>query len=123
MIDGAHNVEGALALVKGLRQFFPGKRVLLVLGMLKDKDVDGVAKILGSYADRVVTVSPISTRAMAPLELKGIVEKYNRNVVCAASIREAVENYMVSSEDEIMVFSGSLYMIGEVRRLLPPEIF
>jgi dihydrofolate synthase/folylpolyglutamate synthase len=91
--------------------------------MLRDKDVDSVAKILGSYADRVVTVSPVSTRAMDPLELKGIVERYNRNVVCAASIREAVEKHMVSSEDEIMVFSGSLYMIGEVRKLLPPEIF
>lgn len=122
LIDGAHNVEGAIALLKGLKQFFPGKRVLLVLGMLRDKDVDSVANILGSYADRVVTVSPVSTRAMDPLELKGIVERYNRNVACAASIREAVEKYMISSEDEIMVFSGSLYMIGEVRRLLPPEI-
>jgi dihydrofolate synthase/folylpolyglutamate synthase len=90
--------------------------------MLRDKDVDSVANILGSYADRVVTVSPVSTRAMDPLELKGIVERYNRNVACAASIREAVEKYMISLEDEIMVFSGSLYMIGEVRRLLPPEI-
>ena len=51
MIDGAHNVDGAAALVKGLKQFSPGKGYCLYWAC-GDKDVDSVAKILGSYADR-----------------------------------------------------------------------
>lgn len=122
LIDGAHNVEGAKALVEGLKQFFPGKRVLLVLGMLKDKDVERVSEILATYADRVVTVSPLSPRAMDPRQLRDIVKRYNKNVVCADSVEQAIENHMVLSAEEMIVFSGSLYMIGEARKLLPPEI-
>ncbi|MDD2574366.1 MAG: folylpolyglutamate synthase/dihydrofolate synthase family protein [Bacillota bacterium] len=122
LIDGAHNEEGAKALVEGLKQFFPKKRIILVFGMLKDKDVDSVAEILASYADRVVTVSPVSARAMDPRELMEIVKKYNSNVGCAYTVQQAVEEYVTPSADGMVVFSGSLYMIGETRKLLPPEI-
>lgn len=47
LIDGAHNVEGAIALVKGLKQFFPGKRVLLVLGMLRTRTLTALRIYLG----------------------------------------------------------------------------
>ncbi len=123
LIDGAHNVEGAEALVEGLKQFFPGKRVLLIFGILRDKDVERVAEIMTVYADRVVTVPPTSPRGMDPRKLKDIVVKYNRNAVFEQSVEEAVRKYVVPSTDEMIVFSGSLYMIGEARRLLPPEKF
>jgi dihydrofolate synthase/folylpolyglutamate synthase len=123
LIDGAHNVEGAKALVEGLRNFFPGRKVLLIFGMLRDKEVERVAEILASYANRVVTVPPSNARAMDPETLKDIVMKYNRNVVCAQSVSQAMGKFMVPAADEMVVFSGSLYMIGEVRKLLPPEIF
>lgn len=123
LIDGAHNEEGAKALVEGLEQFFPDKRILLVLGMLKDKAVDRVVEILASYAERVVTVSPVSTRAMDPIELMEIVKKYNSNADCVYTVQQAVEEYVTATTDWMIVFSGSLYMIGEARKLLPPEIF
>lgn len=127
LIDGAHNVEGAKVLTEGLGQFFPDKKVLLVLGMLRDKEVDRVAEIMAPNAEKIVTVSPASPRAMHPEELRDVVVKYNCNVVCEKSIEDAVKQYVTwaadRKPDEIVVFTGSLYMIGEVRKLLPPEVF
>lgn len=123
LIDGAHNEEGAESLVEGLKQFFPDKKVLLILGMLKDKEVDKVTKILAGYADKVVTVSPVSIRSLDPQLLKEVVKKYNNNADCAYTVAQAVNKYVIPSEERIIVFAGSLYMIGEVRKLLPPEVF
>lgn len=123
MIDGAHNVEGAAALVEGLKQVFPSRKVLLVFGILMDKEVEKVTEILASYANRIITTPPASPRGMDPHDLGKIVKKYNPNVEITMSIGEAVDKSMVMVEDDgIIVFSGSLYMIGEVRKLLPPEI-
>jgi dihydrofolate synthase/folylpolyglutamate synthase len=122
LIDGAHNVEGAKALREGLKQFYPGRKVLLVFGMLRDKEVERVAGIMAPYASRVVTVPPASPRAMGPEELRDIVAEYNSNVLCAGSVKQAVDEFVSAAADEMVVFTGSLYMIGEVRRLLPPEI-
>jgi dihydrofolate synthase/folylpolyglutamate synthase len=123
IIDGAHNVDGAKALVEGLKQFFPGKRVRMVLGILRDKEVEEVARILGSYANSVITVRPDNPRSMDPGRLAEIVSRYSKRVQVADTISEGVDRGMLGiGDDEILVFSGSLYMIGEVRRLLPPDI-
>jgi folylpolyglutamate synthase/dihydropteroate synthase len=59
---------------------------------------------------------------MGPEELRDIVAEYNSNVLCAGSVKQAVDEFVSAAADEMVVFTGSLYMIGEVRRLLPPEI-
>ncbi len=125
LIDGAHNEGGAKSLVKGLEQFFPDKKVLLILGMLKDKEVDKVANILAGYAcvDKVVTVSPLSVRSLEPQALKEVVKKYNTNADCAYTVARAVDKYVTQSEKRMIVFAGSLYMIGEARKLLSPDVF
>jgi len=124
IIDGAHNVDGAKSLVEGLNEIFTNKKILLVFGILKDKEVHKVAGILASYANRVITTLPDSPRSMHPEELLQVVKEYNPNAESTVSIIEAVDRSMNKvEEDEVIVFAGSLYMIGEVRRLLPPEIF
>ncbi len=123
MIDGAHNAQGAQALVDGLREVFPDKKILLVFGILADKEVHRITGILAPYASRVITAPPDNPRKMHPDRLREIVMQYNANVESSASVKEALKKSLeVAEEDELILFAGSLYMIGEVRRLLPPEI-
>ena len=42
IIDGAHNEDGARSLSKALEKHFKGKKMILLIGMLKDKDIDSV---------------------------------------------------------------------------------
>lgn len=124
IIDGAHNYQGAKALAESLEQLFPGKKVILVLGILRDKDVERMSDVLASKASRILTTLPANPRGMPPEELEKIVGRYNHNVESTRTIGEAVTRSLEeANEDDVIVFSGSLYMIGEVRRILPPQIF
>lgn len=123
IIDGAHNVQGAKSLVEGLKEIFPHKKILLVFGILKDKEVYKVVQILAPYASSVITTPPDNPRRMDPGHLMEVVKGFNTNVESTNSIEEAVNRSLnIVQEDEVIVFAGSLYMVGQVRKLLPLEI-
>ncbi|MEG2247084.1 MAG: bifunctional folylpolyglutamate synthase/dihydrofolate synthase, partial [Peptostreptococcaceae bacterium] len=116
---GAHNEDGAKSLAKALGQNLKGKNLTLVLGMLEDKDIDGVLEILMPVFNKVITTTPDNPRAINANILKEKVCKYVDNVVAKEEIKDAV-NYALETveNNEIIVSAGSLYMIGEVRSLV-----
>lgn len=119
IIDGAHNEDGARSLSRVLEKHFNGKKMTLLIGMLKDKDIDSVLKILMDKFDKVITTTPDSDRAISCEELKEKIEKYIQNVTAIANIEEAVKYALDNaSEDEVIISAGSLYMIGHVRQLV-----
>jgi len=122
LIDGAHNYHGAMALSRFIEDNFPKERVTLVLGMLKDKEVDKVLRELIPKAGRVVTTSPDNPRAMDSDELLHRIKLIDNKIRILAShnsikkaLHEAVEE---SGPEDVIIFAGSLYMIGAVRSLL-----
>ncbi|MCR8746169.1 bifunctional folylpolyglutamate synthase/dihydrofolate synthase [Romboutsia lituseburensis] len=119
IIDGAHNEDGARSLAKAIDKNFNGKKATLLIGMLEDKDINGVLEILMPYFNKVITTTPDNPRAIDSEKLKDKISKYVDNIVSKPSIEEAVEYTLKnSSEDEIVISAGSLYMIGTVRTLV-----
>ncbi|MGB5823314.1 MAG: folylpolyglutamate synthase/dihydrofolate synthase family protein [Proteocatella sp.] len=124
IIDGAHNVDGALNLGKTIESYLFGKRITLVLGMLKDKDIKSVAEILIPKVERLIITVPNSPRAASTQEIHTIIESLTRDkrtiqIEEISKIEDAVE-YAQSNvaKDEVVLYAGSLYMIGEVRTQL-----
>lgn len=119
IIDGAHNEDGAKSLAKALEKNFKGKDLTLLIGMLEDKDIDGVLEILMPNFKRVITTTPDNPRAISSEQLKLKIEKYVSDVVSKPSISDAVEyTLQISKPEDIVISAGSLYMIGEVRKLV-----
>ncbi len=119
IIDGAHNEDGARALSKALDKYFGSKKMTLLIGMLEDKDIDSVLEILLDKFDKVVTTTPDSDRAISCEKLKEKVQKYVPNVVAIENIDEAVKYVLDNSTNEdVIISAGSLYMIGYVRQIL-----
>lgn len=119
IIDGAHNEDGAKSLAKALDKHFKGKKLTLLIGMLEDKDIDGVLDILMPKFSKVVTTTPNNPRAINSDILKEKILKYVSDVTSKHEIEEAV-NYTLetSNKDDIIISAGSLYMIGTVRTLV-----
>lgn len=69
VLDGAHNPHGAAALAAGLRHYFPGEKFVFILGVMADKDVDGILARLTPLAARFYCVAPDSPRALPAAEL------------------------------------------------------
>ncbi|MCC0660568.1 bifunctional folylpolyglutamate synthase/dihydrofolate synthase [Clostridioides sp. ZZV14-6154] len=119
IIDGAHNEDGAKSLAKALDKHFKDKKLTLLIGMLEDKDIDGVLDILMPKFSKVVTTTPNNPRAINSDILKEKILKYVSDVTSKYEIEDAV-NYTLetSNKDDIIISAGSLYMIGTVRTLV-----
>ncbi|MEF9952831.1 MAG: folylpolyglutamate synthase/dihydrofolate synthase family protein, partial [Clostridium sp.] len=123
VLDGGHNVQGIEALVDSVNKYFKGKKIKITCGMLSDKDYNKMIDDLLSIGDNFVTVTPNNDRALTADELATIIRQKGYDAVSAANIKEAVDTALSSrEEDEMLVFCGSLYMIGEVRGYLKEKL-
>lgn len=114
VFDGAHNPHGATTLAKGIKDYFGNKRVHIVLGMLKDKDVEGVCKLVCPLADRISVVTPTSVRAMDKSALKDIAKKYCKPVEEKDGVKVAVQDAL-DGDCDITILCGSLTLFADMR--------
>lgn len=114
LLDGAHNAHGASALSAGLRDYFPGQKFTMVMGVMADKDYTDILAFMEPLASRFVCLAPDSPRAMPPEELAALIQ--NVPAETADSAEEAIMKARTYG-DPVCAF-GSLYYIGTVRNLL-----
>ena len=116
ILDAGHNPQCAEAVAAGIRDYLPGRKVTILIGILKDKDVPAVLAALYPYAEKFVCVTPDSPRALEAADLAALIRKDGRQAMAEASIESAVRLCLDDSSD--VVAFGSFYMAGEVRRLV-----
>ena len=118
LIDGAHNVQGINHLAKAL-ELFDYDKLILGIGILKDKDVDHMIEKLAPMADIIVVTEVKMPRKLDAESLALEIKKYNENVYIEKEVKNAINKAIeLASERDIIVFGGSLYLIGEVRTLV-----
>lgn len=119
LIDGAHNIQGIHALKKTLKDVFKYNKLILGVAILADKDVDHMIEELVPIADKIIVTEANIFRAMKAEELAEKIKKYNNNVIIESNIEKAVEeSFQIATENDLIVFSGSLYLIGDVRTIV-----
>lgn len=92
MIDGAHNLDGAQSLVGEIDRLLGDEwDKTLIIGLLADKDVDGIVKLLVPRFDRVIVTLPNNPRAMDVEELAYRVGMYCQDIICIEDIGQAVD--------------------------------
>jgi len=119
IIDGAHNAEGAIALVQSLVKYFPNKKIIFIFGVIKEKDYRTVVEALVPIAKMIFTVKPNDPRGLPSDELANYIIKYNVDVIASPTVEKAVEDSLnCAKDDDVICSCGSLYYIGEVRSIL-----
>jgi dihydrofolate synthase / folylpolyglutamate synthase len=122
LLDGAHNPDGAAALVAALRALHPGRPVELVFGVLSDKDVTAMLAVLAPSVRRVHAVAPATPRARPAADVRRLATAHGLDGDEHGSMRDAIECARRASRDgAIVCVAGSLYLVGEARALLRPE--
>lgn len=117
IIDGAHNPAGMSVLRENLDAYFPARERVLLLGILKDKDIDTMVETLVRPVDTVVVTMPISERAADPLFVAKKMKAQHIEVHVDA--KEALERALeLANQKKLLCIAGSLYLIGGLRENL-----
>ena len=116
-IDGAHNVDGIMALRNTINAL--EKRYTIgIVGMLKDKEVEEMLDIIMPCFDTLIVTLPHNPRAMTPKCLGDKIKAYGKEVYIVGDVHEAkIKALEVAKEhkDSQIIGFGSLYMIGELK--------
>lgn len=119
IIDGAHNLHGADSLRKNIEILLKDYKITFVVGMLQDKDVKAVLEDLIPLANKVIATRPDNPRAMRAADLAEQLKMFGKETHFYEDIKEAIKTAIeITKQDEAIIFAGSLYMIGEVRKIL-----
>jgi dihydrofolate synthase / folylpolyglutamate synthase len=119
VIDGAHNIEGITLLSESLKTYFRYEKLILIIGILRDKQVEEMIGIIAPQACRVIAVTPNSGRAESAAELNEVIVKFNRNSEACDDYSEAYEKALgYAGGDDLVLVCGSLYMIGDMRKVI-----
>ena len=119
VVDGAHNVDGIKYLRNNIEKYFKYNDLYLILGILADKEVEKMLHIIAPMAKEIYTVTSNSIRATSSEDLKNEVLKYNKNTIAFEDYEEAA-NYAINKakKEDLVLASGSLYMIGKMRKII-----
>ena len=119
IIDGGHNPQCIEALVKNIRDYLAGRRVIALVGVLADKDYGEMFRPVMELVERFVCVTPDSPRK---LEAKLLAEYLRNNGAEACGydampegVAEALE---LAGKDGVVLCFGSLYSIGDIKAAL-----
>lgn len=121
VVDGGHNAQGARALADSLKDVFPGKKAVFVVGILADKEHGTMLKEVLPLAEAVVALTPPNPRALPADELVLEVSRICPDVPAEAAdcIPSAIARARVlAGEGGLVVAFGSLYSIGDVMAAL-----
>lgn len=119
IIDGAHNEEAALWLEESVKRYFPGRRILFIMGMFKDKEYRKITRIMAPLAAEIYTVDlPDSDRTLSAAALKKEAEAYCSHVEAMEDVKSAVRAACASAgKDDIVLAFGSLSYLGKIMEL------
>lgn len=119
ILDGSHNPSGIKALSEFIKSFIKKKKIIGIVGMLKDKDVNSSLLNIEGIFSKVIAVTVNNDRAMQSTDLKNILINYCTDVHSINSINDAL-NYvrrLLDSDTAVIIF-GSLYLASCARDLI-----
>jgi len=90
LLDGAHNVEGVTALAAHVRNVI-GRRVVLVFGAMKDKDLRAMTRILFPIASAIVLARVPYKRSATPEDLLAAAPPFKGRILLEPDTRKAVQ--------------------------------
>lgn len=125
VLDGAHNPAGAQAVFDFLHTQIhdcPGRKLILIIGMMRDKNVKEFLRILSPLADRLILTRPHMERAAPVDELKHAVDREGLTIDLLPDSWNALGHAKtLAAVSDLICVTGSLYLIGEVlKRLTQP---
>jgi dihydrofolate synthase/folylpolyglutamate synthase len=119
IIDGAHNIEGLTSALRTVEHYYPNTRVKSLFTVMKDKDYAPMLRLLDGFADEITFTEITHPRCEKAAVLES--KSNHHHVRAIADPIEALKQSMPKDNQEILLVTGSLYFISEIRQYLKNE--
>jgi dihydrofolate synthase/folylpolyglutamate synthase len=122
--DGAHNVGGAKALAEYLDEF-EKRPVTMIFGAMRGKNVAEMLKILAPICAEIVFTVPANTRSLSYHELLDCLQTMisREHTFATDTVAKAIDiAETVMPEDGVILVTGSLYLVGEVKKIIDNKV-
>ncbi|MGE7981065.1 bifunctional folylpolyglutamate synthase/dihydrofolate synthase [Solibacillus sp. NPDC093137] len=110
--DGAHNPASIQSLVDTVKEHFPNKRIEFVIGLLADKDVKTILKLLEEVGDAFYFANIHNERAMQAMTLYELSRAEEKQII--EDVNEFLQRPVI--DETVRIVTGSLYLLSEIRR-------
>ncbi|MEV1177748.1 folylpolyglutamate synthase/dihydrofolate synthase family protein [Nonomuraea sp. NPDC049784] len=129
VIDAAHNPGGMQATLEGLHEAFDFAKVIGVVAVMRDKDVDGLLELLEPILDEIIVTRNSSPRSMSPEELASLAEPLfgEERVHVVDRLDDAIDRGIgiADAEGEFsgtgVLITGSVVTAGDARQMLKAD--
>ena len=120
LLDGGHNDDGGRAVAESIETLLGGKKIIAVIGMMADKNVDAYLSCVAPLCSKIIACSVAENpRTMGADKLCELSKAYCADSSFAFDAKTAVETALGEIEKyDCLLVCGSLYLAGEVRTKL-----
>lgn len=119
IVDGSHNPHGMRATKESLYTYFKEKKIVFLVGVMADKDVNQMLESILPMAQEFITVTPPSPRAMKAEVLAEKLENMGyKATACMTIAKGCKEAVKVTKKDGVVCAIGSLYMIEDIKKAI-----
>ena len=117
LLDCAHNPVGFRALALALKDHFPQKRCILVLGIMKDKQVSEITEIIPYFADYIIVTRPNQERSIDPSIVRDQLVRFAKPIEIIDEVPQALlAAQMLSGPEDLICITGSLFTVAEAKQ-------
>ncbi|HOO89290.1 MAG TPA: folylpolyglutamate synthase/dihydrofolate synthase family protein [Syntrophales bacterium] len=118
VLDGAHNPAGISSLCNALVKDFSYRRLIVVFGVLRDKNYPGMLKRLLPLADILILTQPNEERAASLEDVLPIAELHHGHIEVVDDPGKALARARsLAGADDLVCITGSLYLVGEIKKI------
>jgi dihydrofolate synthase/folylpolyglutamate synthase len=122
ILDGAHNPSAIRELAASLERDFEYGRLILVLGVMEDKDIEDMIRRIVSMADYAIYTQPDYYRSADPANLKDAATPLEKPGEIVQRIPEALKRAKeIAGPQDLILVCGSFFTVGEALTTFDPE--
>ena len=119
IIDGGHNPQCIEALVKNIKNYLANRRVIVLTGVLADKDYGEMYKPVMELVEQFICITPDNPRKLAASELAEHLTRAGAVATACNTVKEGVDKAVaLAGKDGVVLSFGSLYAIGDIKNAL-----
>ena len=122
--DGSHNPQGVGETVKSIKHYFGDEKLILLTGVMADKDYTDMAKMLSDVACEVFTLTPNNPRSLPSSTLAELYREIGIRSHAYETAKEAVKaaTDAARTQKKPVLCAGSLYMYSEIKEALKKTV-